>query len=850
MDVLAVALITGIGFGGVATFFLFARKRKRPADTDTASPDEVFEREYLAHVRRGLRYIDLKGLQTLSHSSLELDQVYVDVGLVHRAPHQVRTDVLSRLPETVEGRFSLDHFLGTPEPCVLAVLGGPGSGKTTLLRKTARDTCEHGTPVLLFLRDHLREILAGTGLAEIVTARLARRGLDDPHGWVERKLASGRCVVLLDGLDEVARVQDRRSVSAWVEHQVASSPNNDFVLTSRPRGFLDAPVEGATALQVRPFTAAQVRDFIHGWYQATTRADDPGEAEDLLTRLDEAPALAELTVNPLLLTMIATVHQFRGALPGSRADLYKEICEVMLWHREEAKKLATPGNSRHKMVLLRSLAYLMMTNGVRKLAREVLLAEFTRLLRRLSTPLDAEGHLAQIVSDGLLVEWEREQFAFAHLTFQEYLAAAYIREKNLVDTLCYAVDDDWWRETTLLYVAGSDADPVVTACLISRTSAALGLALDCVAEGVELDERLHGELDAILRSAAVDKDLRDKVRRAMVTRLERSAVRTAGGSLVWRTPVAAGLYRLFDDSPAVVGRGDAPARGMSGAAAVRFTRALTGARLTPHEFRLAHDTELADPAVLPAVKPLVVWTAGTEVDSPRLWVPDEHPRLMSREEVVSAARADLSPARLLALLKWFVFARKPLSRHISHLEAAVGPGADGAVDWLVMCERWRPEEVIDGWFARLGGTMGAAFRGAIQHVPERFADRFGELFVAKLPETRWHTEAVPDPGELEPELDGLTVSGRTWAWVAHNDLRATLARWTTTDTLHDADAARLRLTALALTAEVHESQYPVLLRLAAAATLWDQWRTGERARTEMIILAADAPESLSARPPR
>jgi predicted NACHT family NTPase len=60
-------------------------------------------------------------------------------------------------------------------------------------------------------------------------------------------------------------------------------------------------------------------------------------ADDLLRRLDGAPGLYALTVNPLLLTMIAIVHRYCGALPGSRADLYGQICQAMLWQRQEAR---------------------------------------------------------------------------------------------------------------------------------------------------------------------------------------------------------------------------------------------------------------------------------------------------------------------------------------------------------------------------------------------------------------------------------------------------------------------------------------------------------------------------------
>ncbi|WP_169735494.1 NACHT domain-containing protein [Actinokineospora inagensis] len=583
-----------------------------------------FSLEYRRHMLRVLQYVDLKGLQTLGDSSLELDLVYVDVSLVPRRAQQVGTDLLTEVPADLPERFPLSHFLHGPEPRVLAVLGGPGTGKTTLVRKTVRDTCQgrvtRPLPILLYLRDHLDDIIAGKQIPDLLRARLGGLAEQEPGKWFETQLESGRCVVMLDGLDEVARADDRRKVATWVETQIHHYPRNDYVLTSRPQGFLDAPVTGATVLQVRPFTVSQVREFIRGWYRALPSNDENAEqratsdAEDLLRRLDAAPGLADLTVNPLLLTMIATVHRFRGALPGSRADLYKEICEVMLWHRQEAKNIAAAGNTRHKMVLLRSLAYLMMTKGVRQLPRQDVVDEFDRMLRRLSTPLDGEAHLLRVMSDGLLAEWETHQFAFAHLTFQEYLAAAYIREKNLVDTLCYAVDDDWWRETTLLYVAGSDADQVVEACLASRTATALGLALDCVAEGAELAEKLRNELTETVRSAAeasADKAMRDKVVNALMSRHDRSMVRTESGTLVWRTPVSADLYRLFDNS--YDGQGDGPARGMSGSAATRFTSWLSRQPLSRHQYRLARDEELNDPAVEPFVRSLVVWATNNDI---------------------------------------------------------------------------------------------------------------------------------------------------------------------------------------------------------------------------------------------
>src|SRR6202034_1524310 len=86
--------------------------------------------------------------------------------------------------------------------------------------------------------------------------------------------------------------------------------------------------------------------------------------------LRESPPLQDLAVNPLLLTMIATAHRYRGALPGSRADLYGEICQVLLSRRGQAKDLPELLSWPAKQGLLAALAYQMMRDHVGDLAAD------------------------------------------------------------------------------------------------------------------------------------------------------------------------------------------------------------------------------------------------------------------------------------------------------------------------------------------------------------------------------------------------------------------------------------------------------------------------------------------------
>ncbi|WUI02918.1 hypothetical protein OHR68_14275 [Spirillospora sp. NBC_00431] len=112
---------------------------------------------------------------------------------------------------------------------------------------------------------------------------------------------------------------------------------------------------------------------------------------------------------------------------------------------------------------------------------------------------------------GLLVEREQGVYGFAHLTLQEYLAAAHIRERpEYLRLISDNVNHPWWRETTLLWAAAGDATPVITACLNARTFRALALAFDCADEAREIEPRVRARLDHAMR--VVGDNTRENVR--------------------------------------------------------------------------------------------------------------------------------------------------------------------------------------------------------------------------------------------------------------------------------------------------------------------------------------------------
>jgi predicted NACHT family NTPase len=308
--------------------------------------------------------------------------------------------------------------------------------------------------------------------------------------FLQLALQKGACMILLDGLDEVGDIGDSllqgqtlrsqvlKQVRRFAARRCSGANTNRLIITSRLEGYRSGDLPGFLEMELSSLqTLEEIETFLSRWFTAFEQETDPylpyelalrrakrDRVDKLMPVISGWESIHRLAMNPLLLTILAIIHEMGKRLPNRRIELYETVAKTMIenWRQAQTDHVSSLYNTLHTSdvyYLMASLAYWLHENQPGGTMPE---AEWQRKIEELLTREGYKDDTTDLVArflrharqeTGLLTERSPGQIGFFHLTLEEYLAAVEMARRE-TNNRTRMLEKHWpnprWQEVILL----------------------------------------------------------------------------------------------------------------------------------------------------------------------------------------------------------------------------------------------------------------------------------------------------------------------------------------------------------------------------------------------------------------
>lgn len=253
-------------------------------------------------------------------------------------------------------------------------------------------------------------------------------------------LKVGRCLILLDALDEVPKDVRNELHKKIVTFLLSSNPSNKICITSRSRGFI--PQKEIEVIEIFPLIEKDIADYLDKMIELKKfkKSDKDMFMEQAKVLIDK-----EFLNNFLVLSLLVNIYKAEKALPENKIDLYKKCFEYIAKKREEEKS-KTGFNWSKIYPLMKDSTFISLAVLAAPNNKDIPRSEIeSRLLRQYKTKYSDEAAAEQAIGEFLEFCSNRtelfvpasvdDKYKFFHRSFFEYFYARFIYQQPQVKVM-------------------------------------------------------------------------------------------------------------------------------------------------------------------------------------------------------------------------------------------------------------------------------------------------------------------------------------------------------------------------------------------------------------------------------
>ena len=326
---------------------------------------------------------------------------------------------------------------------IIYIVGGAGYGKSLFMKKIINDY----TKLNLF---HSQEYLVIYGelkmffpnnsdepisVNEFLQNSMKTSTLLDeeriPYDFVEHYLNIGRCIILLDALDEVDKTKRNSLHETLISFFKNQNPNNKICITSRNRGFI--PEKDIEVFSIYPLNDVQIEIYVDNIIKL-----GKFEKADKTAFMKQTSILVKkgFLNSFLVLSLLINIYKAERELPENKLELYQKCFEYIANKREKDKtqtrynwQIISPMMKDHTFMELAEMCYPNNSDVDKNMIKE---KKINTYKSKYGNEVDTENAIEEFLkfcsdrTELFVPAAGEDKFKFFHRSFFEYFYSQYI----------------------------------------------------------------------------------------------------------------------------------------------------------------------------------------------------------------------------------------------------------------------------------------------------------------------------------------------------------------------------------------------------------------------------------------